>query len=63
MSIDLLVVGVVSIAAIQLQELNRKLRETKKNVHLLPTYSMDSEEALTIGYLKECCTYYSDIEG
>ncbi|KAH1015250.1 hypothetical protein HUJ05_013012 [Dendroctonus ponderosae] len=63
MALDLLVVGAVSIAAVQLQVLNSKLRDTKKNVHVLPNYSMEDEEALTIGYLKECCIYYSDIEG
>ncbi|KAH1015249.1 hypothetical protein HUJ05_013011 [Dendroctonus ponderosae] len=62
MAIDLLVVGVVSIAAVQLQVLNSKLRDTKQNVQFLPNYSISNHETLTVGYLKDCCIHYSDIE-
>lgn len=62
MAVDLLVVGVVSIAAVQLQVLNKKLQYSKQNVQNLPNYSISNQEALTVSYLKDCCIHYSDIE-
>lgn len=62
MAVDLLTVGIISIAAVQLRILNQKLVDTDKNVKSISNYSAVIVEGLTIGYLKECCIHYSDIE-
>ncbi|XP_048523843.1 odorant receptor 94a-like [Dendroctonus ponderosae] len=62
MAVDLLTVGIISIAAVQLRILNQKLVDTDKNIKNMPNYSVGNVERLTIGYLTECCIHYSDIE-
>nr|QXE93231.1 odorant receptor 5 [Eucryptorrhynchus brandti] len=62
MALDLLTVGVISVATIQLRILNRKLVDTEGNVENSGNLSEKDLEQLTLGYLNECCRHYSDIE-
>ncbi|XP_066245919.1 odorant receptor 45b-like [Euwallacea similis] len=58
MAVDLLTVGVISVTAMQLQILNKKLVDTEKNVKKLG----GNTETMTLVYLVECCQHYNDIE-
>ncbi|CAG9761587.1 unnamed protein product [Ceutorhynchus assimilis] len=59
---DLITVSLIWIAAIQLRILNRKLRDTERNVRRTDGYSEFNVERLTLDYLTECCVHYMDIE-
>ncbi|KAF7271126.1 hypothetical protein GWI33_015968 [Rhynchophorus ferrugineus] len=61
MSLDLLALGIIYIAAIQLSILNKKLQDIDKNIKRR-SQSCNDVENLTLIYLNNCCQHYVDIE-
>ncbi|KAF7271124.1 hypothetical protein GWI33_015968 [Rhynchophorus ferrugineus] len=58
---NLLALGIIYIAAIQLSILNKKLQDIDKNIKRR-SQSCNDVENLTLIYLNNCCQHYVDIE-
>ncbi|KAL1506466.1 hypothetical protein ABEB36_005829 [Hypothenemus hampei] len=62
-AMDMLFVGLSTVALVQLIILNNKLKDTSKIVKCSKFYSDENRHKLTVEYIKECCEHYIEIEG
>ncbi|KAL1506464.1 hypothetical protein ABEB36_005827 [Hypothenemus hampei] len=62
-AMDMLFVGLTTVALVQLIILNNKLMDKNKNIKYSKFYCDGNRHKLTVEYIKECCEHYIEIEG